>query len=151
MAEVFDAAAKHKGVALIEVMLNCVIFNEGAYTQITGKEQRPVNSVRLQQGKPLIFGKNLELGVRLKGFQPEVVSFEPGNPPSDLLVHDVHAEDSSLAYALSMMEHPWALGVFRQVEAPVYEEHYQSLKPVPDMQSFLEGRAPGPRGQTVRK
>ena len=137
--DLFEAAAKHKGVAFIEVMLNCVIFNDGAYTQITGKEHRSTNSVRLAQGKPLIFGKNLDCGVKLGTEGPEVVNFEPGKPPSDLLVHDMHSEDSGRAYTLSLMEQPWALGIFRQVEAPVYEEKFQTQAPVDDMQKFLAG------------
>jgi len=139
LSEVFDAAAKHKGVALIEVMLNCVIFNEGAYTQITGKDNAPVNSVKLVQGKPLVFGRNQDMGIKLNGSRPEVVQFESGKAPSDLLVFDKHCEDSSLAYALATMDHPCALGILRQVEAPVYEEHYRPAVDVPDMQKFLGG------------
>lgn len=139
MTEVFDAAARHQGVAFIEVMLNCVIFNDGAYSQITGKDNRPINSVRLEQGKPLLFGRDREMGVRLDGIQPEIVKFEKGTPPTDLLKHDMHCPDSSLAYALSMMEHPVALGIFRQVEAPVYEENYVKNEGVSNMQEFLSG------------
>jgi 2-oxoglutarate ferredoxin oxidoreductase subunit beta len=139
MAQVFEAAAQHKGVAFIEVMLNCVIFNDGAYTQITGKDQAPINSVKLVQGKPLIFGRNTEMGVRLNGFQTEVVQFEPGKAPPDLLVHDAHCADSSLAYALATMDHPCAIGILRQVESQVYEEKFQSPAPVTDMQKFLSG------------
>ncbi len=139
MNEVFEAAAKHRGVAFIEVMLNCVIFNDGAYTQITGKENRSTNSIRLTHGKPLLFGRNQECGLKLSANGPEVVNFEPGQPPADLLVHDMHSEDAGRAYTLSLLEQPWALGIFRQIEAPVYEEKFQTQAPVDDMQKFLAG------------
>ena len=139
MTQVLTAASAHHGVAFIEVMLNCVIFNDGAYEQISGREYAAENSVKLEQGKPLIFGKARDKGIRINGLQPQVVTFDPKSPPADLLVHDAHHEDSSMAYALSLMEHPWPLGIFRQIKASVYEENFQSSAPIENLQNFLAG------------
>ena len=52
----------------------------------------------------------------------ELVSADEG----DLLVHDEHQEDGSLAFALSRISHtphgPTPIGIFRDVERPVYDE-----------------------------
>lgn len=141
LTEAIAAANSHQGTAVIEVLLNCVIFNDGAHEEITGKEVRKENSLRLQHGKPLIFGNSSEKGIRLRGSEPEVVSFDPAAPPADLLVHDIHAANPSSAYAISLIEHPCALGILRQVEAPVYEEQYAAPEKLDDLQKFLSGNS----------
>ncbi|MCM2322500.1 MAG: 2-oxoacid:ferredoxin oxidoreductase subunit beta [Oligoflexia bacterium] len=124
MGEVLSAAAAHKGIAFVEVMMNCLMFNDGAFTPITDKAQRSENTIRLKHGEPLVFGANRDKGLRLNGFSPEVVAAAGAR---DLLVHDVSNPDSSLAYLLSQLDQagegrPVPLGIFRQVSAPVYSD-----------------------------
>jgi 2-oxoglutarate ferredoxin oxidoreductase subunit beta len=127
---VLNAAAAHNGVAMVEVLINCVIFNDGVFVPLTDKESRPQTTVKLEAGKPLIFGKDLNKGLRMKGIQPEVVEFAPGNPPSDLIVHDPANPSSGYAFMLAEMgwesgdtHLPVPFGILRQIEDPVYHAH----------------------------
>ncbi len=124
MAEVFEAAAHHKGTAFVEIYQNCVIFNDEAFGEVSAKETKEDQSLKLVEGQPLIFGKNKNKGIRLAGVQPEVVEFDPASPPADLLVHRSSLEDPTYATFLSRMDlpnFPVPLGVFRAVQKPTYE------------------------------
>ena len=81
--------------------------------------------VELEHGKPLIFGKDRDKGIRLNGMEPEVVELGKGISEDDLLFHDEKAAEPSLAYLLSRMRHPEfpePIGVFRAIDAPKYDE-----------------------------
>ena len=120
------AAAKHKGTSVIETLVNCVIFNDGAHSWLSEKENRYDRLIILEHGKPMIFGKNSDKGLVLDGFQLKVVTLgENGITEKDLLVHDAHCEDSTLQLKLAMMEgpdFPVAVGVIRDVETETYDE-----------------------------
>lgn len=120
------AAAKHKGTSVIETLVNCVIFNDGAHSWLSEKENRYDRLIILEHGKPMIFGKNNDKGLVVDGFQLKVVTLgENGITESDLLVHDAHCEDSTLQLKLAMMEgpeFPVAVGVIRDVETETYDE-----------------------------
>ena len=126
MTEVFIEAHKHKGVSFIEVLQTCTVFYEDAWTNITKKSNRPENTVLLKHGEPLIFGEKQNKSFRPKGFDLEQVNLDdPGVDRSQLLLHDAHCADPTLALKLSFMEPPnapYPLGIFRQISAPVYEE-----------------------------
>jgi 2-oxoglutarate/2-oxoacid ferredoxin oxidoreductase subunit beta len=82
-------------------------------------------TLELEHGKPLIFGKNRDKGIRLNGMTPEVVELGKGISEDDLLFHDEKAAEPTLAYLLSRMSHPEfpePIGVFRDIDAPRYEE-----------------------------
>jgi len=117
-------AAAHKGSAFIEILQNCIVFNDGAFTPVEDRSTRDDNALKLEHGKPLIFGKNRDKGVRLQGMRPEVVTFDPAKPPADLIVHDEKASPA-FAYMLTEMEKPpfpTPVGVFRTVEEPTYDQ-----------------------------
>ena len=120
------AAAKHKGTSVIETLVNCVIFNDGAHSWLSEKENRYDRLIILEHGKPMIFGKNNDKGLVVDGFQLKVVTLgENGVTENDLLVHDAHCEDSTLQLKLAMMEgpdFPVAVGVIRDVETETYDE-----------------------------
>ena len=120
------AAAKHKGTSVIETLVNCVIFNDGAHSWLSEKENRYDRLIILEHGKPMIFGKNSDKGLVVDGFQLKVVTLgENGVTENDLLVHDAHCEDSTLQLKLAMMEgpdFPVAVGVIRDVETETYDE-----------------------------
>jgi 2-oxoglutarate ferredoxin oxidoreductase subunit beta len=125
MGEVLKAAAFHQGTAFTEIYQNCIIFNKSAWDHVTDQEVREDNVLFLKHGEPMIFGKNLDKGIRLNGLKPEVVQLGDGITEADLLVHDAHAEDPTLAWMLSRMEPPYfpvPLGVFRSVRKPTYAE-----------------------------
>ena len=118
-------AAEHRGTAFVEVYQNCNIFNDGAFSYATDKATKADTVIELEHGKPLIFGKNKDKGIRLNGMEPEVVELGKGITEDDLLFHDEKAPEPSLAYTLSRMrypEFPEPIGVFRAVDAPKYDE-----------------------------
>jgi 2-oxoglutarate ferredoxin oxidoreductase subunit beta len=123
MSDVFEVAAQHKGCSFIEVYQNCVIFNDKVHEQYTNRSMRDDFTVRLEHGKPMIYGKDSNKGLMLKGSKLEVVTIgENGITEKDLLVHD--ETDDNLAAILSQLEggkYPVPLGVLRKVSAPSYE------------------------------
>ena len=124
LGEVLKRAAEHKGTAFVEIYQNCNIFNDGAFEYATSKDSKLDTTVELEHGKPLIFGKNKNKGIRLNGTEPEVVELGKGISEDDLLFHDEKAPEPTLAYLLSRMRHPEfpePIGVFRAVDAPKYD------------------------------
>jgi 2-oxoglutarate/2-oxoacid ferredoxin oxidoreductase subunit beta len=122
---ILQRASAHKGSAFIEVYQNCKIFNDGVFEYATDKSVKADNSLYLEHGKPLIFGKDRTKGIRLHGLDPEVVGLGNGISVDDLLIHDERAEEPSLAYLLSRMVYPRfpeCVGVFRCVQRPTYDE-----------------------------
>jgi 2-oxoglutarate ferredoxin oxidoreductase subunit beta len=124
LGEVLKRAAEHKGTAFVEIYQNCNIFNDGAFDYATDKVSKFDTTVELEHGKPLIFGKNKNKGIRLNGTEPEVVELGKGISEDDLLFHDEKAPEPTLAYLLSRMRHPEfpePIGVFRAVDSPKYD------------------------------
>ncbi|HTU18427.1 MAG TPA: 2-oxoacid:ferredoxin oxidoreductase subunit beta [Gemmataceae bacterium] len=124
LTETLKRAAAHKGTAFVEVYQNCKIFNDGVFEYATDKSIKADNVLHLQHGRPLVFGKDQNKGIRLHGLNPEVVELGNGIAKDDLLVHDEKADEPSLAYLLSRMvypDFPECIGVFRCVERPTYE------------------------------
>jgi 2-oxoglutarate ferredoxin oxidoreductase subunit beta len=118
---VLERAAKHVGTAFVEIYQNCNIFNDGAFDYATDKNTKSDTTIHLEHGKPLVFGKEADKGIRLHGLRPEVVNLKDV-PKDDLLVHDEKGP-SSLAFLLSRMrqpDFPEPLGVFRDIEQERY-------------------------------
>src|SRR4051812_30745904 len=99
---VLERAAKHTGTAFVEIYQNCNIFNDGAFEYATDKQTKSDTTVYLEHGKPLVFGKAADKGIRLHGTTPEVVSLKDV-PADDLLHHDERASEPSLAFLLSRL------------------------------------------------
>lgn len=120
------AAAKHKGTSVVEVLVNCVIFNDGAHDWISSKENRAERTILLKHGEPMLFGKNQDKGLVLDGFTLKVVKLgENGITEKDILVHDATCKDYTLHNMLANMEGPdmpIAMGVIRCVEEETYDE-----------------------------
>lgn len=131
MKEVFIEAAKHKGASLVEVLQNCVIFANGTHKTITDKENREDNQIYLKHGEKMIFGKEKNKGLVLDGLKLKVVTIgENGVTMDDILTHNAHDEDPTLAYMLTRMSlpsHPVAMGVIRAHKTMVYDEAMTQL------------------------
>lgn len=121
-----EAAAKHKGVSFLEVYQNCNIFNDGAFDYFAERSVRPEKVLYLEHGKPMIFGKDRNKGIRMKGALPEVVTIgENGITEADILVHDIYLDDPSVAFMLARMEQPdfpQPVGIFRSIKRPSYDQ-----------------------------
>ena len=126
LGAVVEAAAKHKGVSFIEVYQNCNIFNDGAFDYFAERSVRQDKVLYLEHGKPMIFGKDRNKGIRMNGAHPEVVTIgENGITEADILIHDLNLQDPSVAFMLARMEQPdfpQPVGVFRAVERPSYDQ-----------------------------
>ena len=126
LGQTLQRAAEHRGTSFVEVYQNCNIFNDGAWEYATAKDTKADNVLELEHGKPLIFGKNRDKGIRLNGLDPEVVELGKGISEDDLLFHDEKAQEPSLAYLLSRLRHedgfPEPIGVFRAVDRSKYDQ-----------------------------
>jgi 2-oxoglutarate/2-oxoacid ferredoxin oxidoreductase subunit beta len=117
-------AAAHDGTAFVEVLQNCMVFNDGAYETLSDKATRADARLVLEHGKPLLYGANGDKGIRMRGLEPEGVTVgENGITAADLVVHDEHAGNAGLAFFLSQFAPPLPvpLGVFRAVAQSAYE------------------------------
>ncbi|GHV66590.1 2-oxoglutarate ferredoxin oxidoreductase subunit beta [Bacteroidia bacterium] len=126
-AELMVAGVKHKGTSVIEILQNCVIFADGAHAAITDKDLKDDRQLVLQQGKPMLFGKNKDKGLVLdKIGQLKIVELnKDGITEKDILVHDAHTANPFMHWMLANMkapQFPVALGVIRDVEAQTYDE-----------------------------
>ena len=126
LQETLQRAGLHHGSTFVEVLQNCNIFNDGAWRDFTDREVREDRMLVLEHGKPMIFGKDRDKGIRLRGLHPEVVTIgENGVTEADLLVHDEQAEEPYLALMLSRMfwpDFPVPVGVLRAVARPTHDQ-----------------------------
>ena len=124
--DVFKAAAEHKGTSIVEVLQNCVIYNDKVHNAITDKEHKADRTITLKHGEPMIYGKERNKGFVLDGMTLKIVTIgENGITEDDLLVHDAKCDDVSMHMKLANLEYPEypvALGVIRAVEAKVYDQ-----------------------------
>lgn len=127
--EVMTAAAKHKGVSVVEFLQNCVIFNNGINNFFIDKEERANRTIHLCHGEKMIFGKNRNMGIIQDGFTLKVVEIGKGGfTIDDILVHDVHCKTNFMHQQLAMMDGhdlPLAIGVIRDVDSPVYDQEVE--------------------------
>ena len=121
-----EAAARHTGISFLEVYQNCNIFNDGAFDYFAERSVRPDKVLYLEDGKPMIFGKDRNKGIRMNGAHPEVVTIgENGITETDILVHNIRLQDPSVAFMLARMEQPdfpQPVGIFRAVERASYDQ-----------------------------
>jgi 2-oxoglutarate ferredoxin oxidoreductase subunit beta len=142
LPEMLRRAAAHRGSAFIEIYQNCNIFNDGAFVALTSKDGRSQNRIYLEHGKPIRFGPNSEKGVRTtEEGRLEIVDVSDVSE-ENLVVHDEQRDDPSLAFALSRLAEgptaPTPLGVFRDVERPVYGDGIES-----QLRTAAEQQGPG--------
>ncbi len=124
--EVMVAAARHNGASVVEVLQNCVIFNNGIHNYITDREFRAERTIHLRQGEKMLFGKEMNHGLVQDGFGLKAVELgKDGYTIDDVLVHDAHTESNFLHQQLAMMDGyslPLAVGVIRDVASPSYND-----------------------------
>lgn len=124
--DVMIAAARHKGTSVVEILQNCMIFNNGIHSEITDRVVRADRTILLRHGEKMIFGKDKDKGLVRDGFLLKAVTIgQDGYTIDDVLVHDAHTPSNFLHQQLAMMDGhtlPLALGVIRDVAAPSYEE-----------------------------
>ena len=126
MQKIFVEAEEHRGTSLIEILQNCVIFNDKTFAAITGKEVKQNAQLILEDGMPMLFGAEMNKGIILKGFKLEVVTIGENNiAERDILIHDKKEQDPTLHAMLARMrppEFPAALGIIRAVRRQTFDE-----------------------------
>lgn len=122
--EVLAAAARHEGTSVVEILQNCMIYNNGIHNFITDREHRAERTIHLRHGEKMLFGKDNERGLVGDGFYLRAVTIgQDGWTIDDVLTHDARTPSNFLHQQLAMMDGtdlPLAIGVIRDVEAPVY-------------------------------
>jgi len=149
MGQIITEANSHKGTSFVEIYQNCNIFNDGAFANLTDKEQRGLSRILLEDGEPMIFGPENNLGIILDGFRLKVVEIGKDYSMDDILVHNV--KDKNLANLISEMtydeELPVPFGVFYKKDKLTYEDMMIDqikdsikLKGEPDLQALINGQ-----------
>ncbi|WP_214103467.1 2-oxoacid:ferredoxin oxidoreductase subunit beta [Acrocarpospora catenulata] len=123
LQSVLREAAAHRGTSLVEIYQNCNIFNDGAFDPMKDPATRDLITVKLEHGQPIVFG---DQAVRLAPTGGVEVVPRDAVKEEEILVHDVHNPDPSLAFALSRLDEPAfqhvPIGIFRSVDRPSYDQ-----------------------------
>ena len=130
MSMVLERAAAHPGAAFVEIYQNCKVYNDGVFNYATDSTLKPDSVIYLEQGRPLLFGKERNHGLRLNGFEPEIVTLGHGITIDDIVIHDEKASEPILAFLLSRLiapDFPECLGVFRAVLRPTHQQRIDAL------------------------
>jgi len=120
MKEVLAAAAAHKGSAFVEVWQNCVIFNDGCFKDWTDKTTRDEQTIMLQPGQPMVYGKDQDKGLKIDGFALKIV------PAAEASAWDPTVDSAGPAFVMTQLDNdpamPRPFGVFRSVRKPTLDE-----------------------------
>jgi 2-oxoglutarate ferredoxin oxidoreductase subunit beta len=146
MSDVLEKAAAHKGSAFVEIYQNCKVFNDGVFEYATDASIKADTVIYLEHGRPLLYGRDRNQGLRLNGFEPEAVKLGQGITMDDILIHDERASEPTLAFLLSRLigpQFPECLGVFRSVQRPTHQQlldaNFHEGDPPRPLQSLLAG------------
>lgn len=141
--DVFVQAEKHKGTSVVEILQNCVIFNDNIHKEIVDKAYRDDRTILLKHGEKMIFGTNMDKGLVLDGFNLKVVTIgQEGYTIEDILVHDASTQDNILHLKLGLMApengFPMAIGVIRDVEGLCYDQEVEKM--IKDVQTTAKNK-----------
>ncbi|MCK5171202.1 MAG: 2-oxoacid:ferredoxin oxidoreductase subunit beta, partial [Bacteroidales bacterium] len=128
--EIFTLAAHHHGTSVVEVLQNCVIYNDKTHAALSDREHKEDRTIVLRHGEPMIFGKNKDKGLILDGehLKLKVVDLGDKYTEKDLLVHNAKEVNPGLHLMLANMsypEYPVAFGVIRNIIAKTYDKAVQ--------------------------
>ena len=150
---VLERAAKHTGTAFVEVMHKCVPFTDKEFEPLKDPANREELLLRVEHGKPLVFGKNRDKGIVIRNLRPEIISFKAGTVPAEVAVYDeTNADMAYLVSGFTQPEFPVPLGVLKAVRKPAYEElYYDQVKAVGDTKGHeLEALLAGPDAWEIK-
>jgi len=147
MAKVLKEGSEHTGTSFIEIFQNCNIFNDGAWENVADRKKRPETQLIVENGKPLIFGKEKDKGIAFKpDFTAEVVSFEPGDEEAAIAAGVSVHDQSNRIFAqmlieLPQPEFPVPMGVLYKKPRPCFEQNYHIQEQTTREQAKVEGSA----------
>ena len=125
LQDMITKAHEHKGTSFLEIFQNCNIYNDGAFFTYTEKETKADNVVFLEHGKPMVFGKQMDKGIKLEGFKPVLVPLSDGkHTVNDLIVHDETSKELAMIIAqfTEMQDFPAPVGVIYRENRSCYED-----------------------------
>ena len=152
-AAIFERAAKHNGTAFVEVLQKCVPFTDKEFDCLKDPEKKEDMILRVEHGKPLIFGKNRNKGIAFKNFRVEIVEFKAGSVPDEVAVYDeTNADMAYLVSGFQAPEFPIPVGVLKAGEKPSYEElYYEQVAAIGDTkENELETLLSGPDAWEIK-
>jgi 2-oxoglutarate ferredoxin oxidoreductase subunit beta len=125
--EIFIEAGEHHGATVVEVLQNCVIYNDKTHAALTDREHKEDRTIILKHGEPMIFGKNNDKGLILDAEHLKLKVVELGDKytEKDILVHNAKEQNPGIHLMLANMrypEYPVAFGVIRAVDSPTYDQ-----------------------------
>jgi len=144
MQDILRRAHQHRGTAFVEILQNCPVFNDSIWGEVEDRKTRSNAALRLEHGKPLVFGSPGQMkGIVLDHGVPVVIDLADGDDPVErgVVVHDESHETTSYAYALATLKRPdfpLPVGVIREVEKPCYEDMLQQ-----QVDDAIERQGPG--------
>src|SRR5689334_15777399 len=124
LEKTIEAAARHRGGAFIEILQNCRVFNDEAFDEVADRSRAAESRVLLEHGQPVRFGAGGQKALVVRNMEPEVVEVSPGQD-ANVLVHNARSDSPALAALLAELEpplFPMALGVFRDIVRPTYDQ-----------------------------
>ena len=127
LVSILVQAYEHKGTSFVHIYQNCYIYNNGVFDGFTDRKIRDDNNIKIEHGKPLVFGKNLNKGLVMGYGKFEIVEFEAGSVPDNVVVYD--ETNSLLIRMISDMrfpEYPVPMGIIKRVSKPSFEESISS-------------------------
>ena len=140
LASIVKESHTHKGSSFVEIYQNCNIFNDGAFANMTDRETKMETRLVLDEGQPMIFGKDKDKGLVLNGSQLSVLQLSDNKTVDDVLVHN--SSDKNMARLLSGMtydgELPTPVGVIYKEDRPTYDDMMTA-----QLQSAVDSKGPG--------
>ena len=123
LQDILHKAYKHKGTSLVEVYQNCWVFNDGAFASLTDREIKMETQLVLEHKKPMVFGKNQDKGLTLKGSKLEVITLNKKNSINEVMIHDEKNKIQGLLLSELTYDKnfPTPIGVIYREEKPTYE------------------------------
>jgi 2-oxoglutarate ferredoxin oxidoreductase subunit beta len=119
METIIQQAAEHEGSAFVEIFQNCVIFNDGAFDDVADKAVRDDRTIDLRPGEPLVYGKELDKGLRLEEFEAE------GCPADKATIWNPSSASAAPGLCLAELDRdpvlPTPIGVLRKIDVPTYD------------------------------
>ncbi len=121
-AAILARAARHNGTAFVEILQKCVAFSDKEFDRLKAPALKEELLLRVEHGKPLVFGQSRDKGIVFRNFKPEVVQFS-GKVPEEVAVYDeTSAAMAGVVSGLTPPDFPLPLGVLRETQKPSYEE-----------------------------
>ena len=152
LREILKRSHLHKGSSLVEIYQNCNVFNDGAFEVFTEKSTKKLNTLLVEQDKPLLFGEGASKGIKLDGLTPVIVDMT-SHSANDLWIHNEQDRNKASLLTRFFDDHsksnplPRVFGVIYSENRATYEDQLNlqvreaiESKGLGDLDALLRGR-----------